>query len=74
MSIIEKMRCSFSYIICDSISCRGHQLKGFIRDHVVTLILKFLEEEKTETEAIYRGLVGLGNLVCFFSLFQVANN
>lgn len=51
------------YTFCDSISCR-QQLTSSIRDRVVTSILKILEE-KTETEAVYRGLVGLGNLVSF---------
>jgi hypothetical protein len=53
---------------CDSISCRGRQLVAPIRDHVFTLIIKFLEQEKAETEAVYRALVGLGNLVNFSSV------
>ena len=55
----------------DSISCRGRRLESSIRDPVVALIVKILGEEKAEAEAVYRTLVGLGNLVCFFSYFHL---
>ena len=45
---------------------RAGDISSRVLSVIMSLILKFLEEEQTETEAIYRGLVGLGNLVCFF--------
>jgi hypothetical protein len=52
-----------------SVSCQGlkAQLDESIRDDVVAVINNILEEEKTETEAVYRALVGLGNIVHAFS-------
>lgn len=51
---------------CVSISCEGlkTRLEMSIRDAVVDIIIKILNEETTETEAVYRTLVGLGNFVC----------
>ncbi len=55
-----------------SISCQGLKahLDKSIRDDVVAVINNILEEEKTETEAVYRALVGLGNIVYAFSSFN----
>ena len=54
-----------------SISCQGlnAHLDKSIRDDVVAVINNILEEEKTETEAVYRALVGLGNIVHVFFFF-----
>ena len=54
-----------------SISCQGLKahLDKSIRDDVVAVINNILEEEKTETEAVYRALVGLGNIVHAFFFF-----
>jgi len=34
-----------------------------IRDHLISLIVKILESETADSEAVYRALVGLGNLI-----------
>ncbi|KAF9532143.1 phospholipase A-2-activating protein [Crepidotus variabilis] len=47
-----------------NISCEGlrHPIDGSLREQLVTIVNAILAEEKTETEAVYRVLVALGNI------------
>ncbi|KAF8809106.1 PFU-domain-containing protein, partial [Phlegmacium glaucopus] len=48
-----------------NISCENLQspLQIPVRDHLISLVAKILELETTDSEAVYRALVGLGNMI-----------
>jgi len=59
--LVKAQKVAFATVLFN-ISCRGRRLDSSIRDQVVVLIVRILQEDKVETEAVYRTLVGLGNL------------
>jgi len=48
-----------------NVSCENLRspLQVPVRDHLISLIAKILESETAESEAVYRALVGLGNVI-----------